>query len=52
MTNHTLSLWNLLTAAIPIVLALLAYFVRVEVILAKINRDLCWIKKILEGLQT
>lgn len=30
---------------IPIVLVLLVYFVRLETRIAKINNDLCWIKK-------
>jgi len=32
----------------PVLAGMAAYFVRLEVQLAKIKRDICWIKKILE----
>lgn len=31
--------------SLPFVLALIIYFVRLEVCLAKILKDICWIKK-------
>jgi hypothetical protein len=33
----------------PVILALLAYFIRLERILAKLRTDMCWIKKRLEA---
>lgn len=36
---------------LPVLVALIAYFVRLEVKLAVIKRDLCWIKKRLEQIQ-
>jgi len=35
----------LLIAALPTLLATIVYFVRIETRLAKISRDLCWIKR-------
>ena len=37
--------------ALPILAALIIYFVRLEVKLAVITRDLCWIKKRLQDLR-
>lgn len=34
----------------PIFLAIVCYIVRIEVNMAKIIKDLCWIKKALENL--
>lgn len=35
----------------PILLTAVGYIVRLEVTMAKITRDLCWIKKKLQDLQ-
>ncbi|MBA7493990.1 hypothetical protein ES702_04556 [subsurface metagenome] len=40
-----------LIKALPILAALIVYFVRLEVKLAVITRDLCWIKKRLQNLR-
>jgi len=40
-----------LLKALPILAALILYFVRLEVTLAVIKKDLCWIKKRLEQIQ-
>lgn len=45
MIEDILRLW-------PILAALVAYFVRLEVQLAKIKTDICWIKKHLEVSET
>lgn len=37
--------------SIPILIALIVYFVRLEVKLATIQRDMCWIKKRMEQCQ-
>lgn len=37
-----------LIPVLPIVVAMLLYFLRLEVRLAKIVKDICWIKKLLE----
>jgi len=34
--------------ALPVLAALLIYFVRLEIKLATIQRDICWIKKALD----
>lgn len=38
-----------LLQSLPFVLVLVVYFVRLEVRLAKMSRDICWIKKVMES---
>jgi len=38
-------------ASLPVLLLLVGYFVRLEVTIAVIKRDLCWIKKQLVDLK-
>lgn len=44
-------MFDYLLKMLPIFGALIFYFVRIEVVLAVIKRDLCWIKKRLEQIE-
>jgi len=44
-------MFDYILKTIPFLAALIIYFVRLEVKLACIKRDLCWIKKRLEQIQ-
>lgn len=44
-------MFDYIIKSLPVLAALIIYFVRLEVKLAVIKKDLCWIKKRLEQIQ-
>lgn len=43
-------MFDYLIKSLPVVIPLIVYFIHLETTLAKIKTDICWIKKVLEGV--